>query len=94
VLFYTSGVELRRLLPAAEATSFTPYAYQNGVYTRGDWPKYERVLEKDWQRYLDSKTSFQTAIQSMVVDLQWKFAKGRTVSFERQIVRCIIAQLV
>ncbi len=70
VLFYTSGVELRRLLPAAEGASFTPYAYQNGVYTRGDWPKYQRVLEKDWQAYLDGKTSFQTVIHSMVADLQ------------------------
>jgi hypothetical protein len=70
VLFYTSGVELRRLLPAAEEASFTPYAYRNGVYTRGDWPKYQRVLEKDWQVYLDGKTNFQTAIHSMVADLQ------------------------
>jgi hypothetical protein len=58
------------LLPAVEEASFTPYAYRNGVYTRGDWPKYQRVLEKDWQVYLDGKTNFQTAIHSMVADLQ------------------------
>lgn len=70
VLFYTSGVELRRLLPPTEQASFTPYAYANGVYTRGNWPRYRVVLEKDWQAYLDGKLSFETAIHSMVADLQ------------------------
>lgn len=69
VLFYTSGVELRRLLPAPEQASFTPYAYQNGVYTRGDWQQYRRVLETDWQAYLDGKTSFQTGVHEMVAHL-------------------------
>ncbi len=69
LLFYASGVELRRLLPAPEQASFTPYAYRYGVY-RGNWSKYRRVLEKDWQVYLDGKTSFQTAIRLMVADLQ------------------------
>jgi hypothetical protein len=65
-LFYISGVELRPLLPPAEQVSFTPYACANGVYTRGNWPKYCVILEKDWQAYLDGKTSF----QAMVADLQ------------------------
>lgn len=69
VLFYTSGVELRRLLPAAEQAGFTPYADANGVYSRGNWPTYHRVLEKDWQLYLDGKTNFQTGIHAMVADL-------------------------
>jgi hypothetical protein len=69
LLFYTSGVELRRLLPAPEQASFTPYAYRYGVY-RGNWREYRRVLETDWQVYLDGKTSFQTAIHSMAADLQ------------------------
>jgi hypothetical protein len=68
-LFYTSGVELCRLLPAPEQASFTPYGYRYRVYTGGNWPKYQRVLEKDWLAYLDGKTSFQTAIHSMVADL-------------------------
>jgi hypothetical protein len=70
VLFYTAGVEVRRALPPADQANFTPYAYKYGLYTRGDYPKYRRVLETDWQSYLDGKTSFQTAIQSMVADLQ------------------------
>jgi hypothetical protein len=69
LLFYTSGVELRRVLPVHEQASFTPYAYRYGVY-RGEWREYRRVLETDWQVYLDGKTSFQTAIRSMVADLQ------------------------
>lgn len=68
-LFYTSGVELRRLLPAAEQASFTPYAYEQGAYSRGNWPTYRRVLEADWQKYLDGKISFADAIHSMVADL-------------------------
>jgi hypothetical protein len=70
VLFYTSGVELRRLLPTAEQASFTPYAYKYGVYTRGNWPKYRTVLEADWQKYLDREITFADAICSMVADLQ------------------------
>lgn len=67
-LFYTSGVELRRVLPAAEQAGFTPYAYRYGVY-RGRWVPYQHILETDWQAYLDGKTSFDAAIQSMVADL-------------------------
>jgi hypothetical protein len=69
VLFYTSGVELRRLLPAPEQESFTPYGYRYGVYTRGNWPKYRRVLETDWQAYLDVKIDFTDDIHSMVAGL-------------------------
>lgn len=67
-LFYTSGVALRRVLPAAEQASFTPYAYRYGVY-RGRWLPYQHILETDWQAYLDGKTSFDAAIQGMVTDL-------------------------
>ena len=69
VLFYTSGMELRRLLPGPEQASFTPYAYRYGVYTGGNWPKYRRVLETDWQSYLDGKIDFADAIHSIVAGL-------------------------
>jgi hypothetical protein len=68
-LFYTSGAELRRLLPAPEQASFTPYAYRYGVYNGGNWPKYRRLLETDWQAYLDGKIDFSDAIHSMVAGL-------------------------
>jgi hypothetical protein len=70
LLFYTSGVELRRLLPAPEQASFMPYGYRYRVYTGGNWPKYLRVLETDWQIYLDGKIDFTDAIHSMVAGLQ------------------------
>ncbi len=70
VLFYTPGVEVRRALPADEQATFTPYAYKYGLYTRGEWPKYRAVLEKEWQPYLGGKTDFNAAIHSMVTDLQ------------------------
>ena len=70
VLFYTPGVEVRRALPVDEQAAFTPYAYKYGLYTRGDWPKYRVVLEKDWQKYLDGKIDFTSAIHAMVADLQ------------------------
>lgn len=67
---YTPGVEVRRALPSDEHAAFTPYAYKYGLYTRGEWPEYRAVLEKDWQPYLDEKTDFTTAVHSLVADLQ------------------------
>lgn len=70
VLFYTSGVELRRMLAAGEQPDFTPYAYKYGVYTRGGWARYRRVLEADWQLYLDRKMSFDSALHAMAINLR------------------------
>ena len=69
LLFYTSGVELRRLLPAADRAGFMPYGYRYRVYAGGNWPKYRRVLETDWQAYLDGRIDFGDAIHGMVADL-------------------------
>ncbi|HVI06593.1 MAG TPA: hypothetical protein VM711_10930 [Sphingomicrobium sp.] len=68
VLFYTSGVELRRLLPVPEQVTFTPYGYGHGVY-RGRWQTYRPLLESDWQAYLDGKVGFNATIHSMVARL-------------------------
>jgi len=70
LLFYTSGVELGRLLPADERERFTPYAYKYGLYTHGAWSGYRRLLATDWQAYLDGKTGFDAAIRAMATDLQ------------------------
>jgi hypothetical protein len=67
-LFYTSGAELRRLLPAPEQASFTSYAYHYGVYNGGKFT-YRHILETDWQAYLDGKIDFTDATHSMVADL-------------------------
>ncbi|HSC31767.1 MAG TPA: hypothetical protein VLD17_08575 [Gemmatimonadaceae bacterium] len=69
LLFYTSGVELRRVLPASGQASFTPYGYRYQVYSGGNWPKYRRVLETDWQAYLNDKIDFADAIHSVVAGL-------------------------
>lgn len=69
VLFYTAGVETRRALPPTDQANFTPYAYKYGLYDRGEYPKYRRVLEADWQKYLDGKIDFAAAIHAMVGDL-------------------------
>lgn len=69
VLFYTTGTEVRRALPAPEQAGFEPYAYKYGLYSRGNWPAYRLVLEKDWQAYLDGRIDFPAAIHSMISDL-------------------------
>lgn len=69
VMFYTSGVELRRLLPAQDQQGFVPYAYRYGLYERGNWSRYRPVLESHWQAYLDGKEAFATALHSMAADL-------------------------
>lgn len=68
-LFYTSGVDLRRLLPATEQASFTPYAYKYDVYRDG-WVEFRHVLETDWKAYLDGKMPFESAIQATATDLR------------------------
>jgi len=69
VLFFTTGEETRRALPEPDQAVFQPYAYKNGLYERGEYPKYRRVLEKDWQPYLEGKIDFARAIRQMVADL-------------------------
>lgn len=67
LLFYTTGVFVKRALesaPQGANVTYTPYAVQNRLYARG-WQNYLRVLESDWQPYLDGKRSFQGAIASM-----------------------------
>lgn len=70
ILFYTSGVELRRLLAPGERRAFSPYAYKYGLYSRGRWTKYGPLLQTDWQAYLDGKMSFGSALRAMATNLQ------------------------
>jgi hypothetical protein len=76
LLFYTTGEVVRRAVadgklnyPESTApkfpASYTPYAYRNGLYTRG-WENYQRVLETYWQPYLDGKTDFNHSITAVV----------------------------
>jgi hypothetical protein len=63
ILFYTTGELVKELIPG-----YTPYADANGLWARA-WPKYQPVIRRDWQPYLDGRVSFWTAIQHMVSDV-------------------------
>jgi hypothetical protein len=76
LLFYTTGEVVRRAVadgklnypestPPKFPAFYTPYAYRNGLYTRG-WENYQRVLETYWQPYLDGKTDFNHSINAVV----------------------------
>lgn len=60
VLFYTTGEVVRRHFPG-----YVPYAYKNGLWKRA-WPMYIGPLEMDWMPYLAGTTSFETAIELLV----------------------------
>ena len=81
-LFYTSGVELRRVLPPPEQASFTPYGYRYGVY-RGRWQSYRPLLETNWQPYLDGKVDFADAVHSMVAGLPQRGQEDQKANRER-----------
>lgn len=81
-LFYTSGVELRRVLPTPERAGFTPYGYRYGVY-RGRWQTYRPLLETDWQPYLDGRIDFADAVRSMVAGLPRREQEGQKANRER-----------
>jgi hypothetical protein len=67
VIFYTTGELARRELGKAADPQYKPYAYRNGVYTRG-WQTLRDALERDWKPYLDGKTSYDDAIDALVRD--------------------------
>jgi len=79
LLFYTTGEIIRRAAaqgrlnfpgstPGNVPAPYTPYAYRNGVYTRG-WENYQRALETYWQPYLDGKSDFDHSINAVVAAL-------------------------
>jgi hypothetical protein len=71
LVFYTTGVLLRRDLalgsvapasPAGSAPSiYQPYAERFGLYS-GAWEQFRTLLDLYWRPYLDSQISFDTAI--------------------------------
>lgn len=63
VIFYTTGELVRRELPG-----YVPYAFKNGLWKRA-WPMYLGPLERDWQPYLDGKSSFHAVIAALVNDV-------------------------
>jgi len=67
MIFYTSGELARRELGKSGDPQYKPYAYRNGVYTRG-WQRLRDALERDWQPYLDGRTSYEDALAALVRD--------------------------
>lgn len=63
ILFYTTGTLVREQLPG-----YTPLADSIGLWKRA-WPMYIGPLKTDWQPYLDGKTSFNSAVASLVKDV-------------------------
>ncbi|HKV40480.1 MAG TPA: hypothetical protein VJX67_14800 [Blastocatellia bacterium] len=61
VIFFTAGEFTHRAIP-----DHIPYAESRGIWTRGDWGAYKRILDAAWLPYLDGKTSFEEAIKSIV----------------------------
>lgn len=62
VLFYTVGELVADRLDAG----YIPYAERQGLYDRDAWREVRRVLEQDWQPYLDGKIDLASAIRGMV----------------------------
>ncbi|HEV3140851.1 MAG TPA: hypothetical protein VGY57_10060 [Vicinamibacterales bacterium] len=67
LIFYTVGEVVRRELGKAGDADYKPFAYRYGVYTRG-WQKLRDALVRDWQPYLDGKTSYDEALAALVRD--------------------------
>jgi hypothetical protein len=68
IIFYTAGELVRRELGKLGDASYLPYAYREGVWTRGDFPKYRVALERDWQPWLEGKATFEEALRTLVRD--------------------------
>jgi len=69
-LFYTVGDIVKRALAEGGQPDYEPYAYKQGLYQRGpDLRRYQQLLEKHWQPYLDGKSDFAQAIKQMVAGL-------------------------
>jgi hypothetical protein len=60
LIFYTAGWTTQRAIP-----DHVPYAESNGIWERGDWGTYKRILDAAWRPYLDGKVSFDEAIRNV-----------------------------
>ena len=69
VQFYTVGLVVKRALAERGTPGYVPYADRFGLYERGDWPKFRPALERDWQPYLDGKSTFDEAVANLVRDI-------------------------
>jgi hypothetical protein len=69
VQFYTVGDVVRRALKK-RGISYDTYAEHNGLYKRGQWPRFKKALDQAWPAYLEGKTDWKTAIHELVTAYQ------------------------
>lgn len=67
LIFYTSGELAKRELGKQNDQSYRTYAEQ-GLYEKAGWQKMRESLQRDWQPWLDGKTSFEAAVRALVRD--------------------------
>lgn len=69
VQFYTVGDVMRRTL-AKRGIAYDSYAEHNGLYRRGDWPKFKRAIDQAWPQYLEGKADWNTSVRALVTAYQ------------------------
>jgi hypothetical protein len=68
LIFYTTGDVVRRELGKQNDPAYKTYADRVNLYNTAGWDKIRTALERNWQPYLDGKTSFETAVHDLVRD--------------------------
>lgn len=64
VVFYTTGEIVRRRL----GPGYVPHATRNGLWARG-WTGFEAALKRDFQPYLEGRTTLDAAVAALVAGL-------------------------
>jgi hypothetical protein len=68
IIFYTAGALTLEAL-GKNAPGYVPYGIKNGLYDRvPNRKRYRELCEKDWQPYLDGKTTFDAALAQIARD--------------------------
>ncbi|MCJ8321541.1 MAG: hypothetical protein MJK12_18040 [Colwellia sp.] len=67
--FYTVGEVVKTSLAQHGIAGYQPYAYKNGLYNRS-WAKYEPLIVKFWQPYIEGKTNMKLALQEILSALK------------------------
>lgn len=60
IIFFTAGWVTQHAIP-----DHTPYAESIGIWKRGDWGTYKKILDTAWQPYLNGKANFDDAIRDI-----------------------------
>jgi hypothetical protein len=69
VQFYMVGDVVRHAL-AKRGIAYDSYAEHNGLYQRGQWPKFKRAIDQAWPKYLNGTTEWNGAVRALVAAYQ------------------------